>query len=229
MEVIDDVPVGLDVDSLIAAFKETERAGGEQSLRELGERVLAAVNARILYDALPVRVVEGDVVEIGGQEFESRVLRVNLQDVDRAFPFIATLGPEVDAFGGERETPAVRAWINMVKYAAVRQVMRFLEDHLAGKFEIKGIAYMNPGSGFKEMWPIEQQEQLFAIFGNVEKLIGVKLVRKNLMLPMMSVSGVFFPSKLDFKSCKLCSRENCQLRRAPMDPAFMRLYFRKGK
>ena len=45
-----------------------------------------------------------------------------------------------------------------------------------------------------------------------------------LMVPIKSVSGIFFPTEVSFESCQLCPRENCIGRRAPYDPALVKKY-----
>ena len=82
---------------------------------------------------------------------------------------------------------------------------------------------MNPGS--LEDWPISEQRQLFSILGDVESLIGVRLTDSFLMLPIKSVSGVYFPKEITFQSCQLCPRERCQGRRAPYDEKLKGKYF----
>ncbi|MBL7126991.1 MAG: hypothetical protein ISS58_07330 [Dehalococcoidales bacterium] len=76
---------------------------------------------------------------------------------------------------------------------------------------------MAPGSGAADVWPITQQKELFSIFGNVEDLIGVRLTDKYLMIPIKSVSGIFFQTKTTFITCQLCPREACIGRRAEYD------------
>ncbi len=83
---------------------------------------------------------------------------------------------------------------------------------------------MAPGSGAANVWPITQQKELFSIFGNVEDLIGVKLTDRCLMVPLKSVSGLFFPTVNQFESCQLCPREVCSARRAPYDLELVRKY-----
>ena len=83
---------------------------------------------------------------------------------------------------------------------------------------------MAPGSGAADIWPITQQKQLFSIFDNVEDLIGVKLTDKYLMLPIKSVSGIFFQTETTFETCQLCLRESCIRRRSPYDADLDRKY-----
>jgi hypothetical protein len=84
------------------------------------------------------------------------------------------------------------------------------------------VAAMHPGSGDADVWPIEQQVELFSILGDVEALIGVKLTDSMLMIPTMSVSGVIFPTETEFETCQVCHREDCPRRKAPFDEAVWR-------
>ena len=72
---------------------------------------------------------------------------------------------------------------------------------------------MSPGS--LEDWPITEQTKLFSIFGDTERLIGVRLTDSMLMVPRKSISGILFPSEEGFTSCQLCDRERCPGRKAP--------------
>jgi hypothetical protein len=74
---------------------------------------------------------------------------------------------------------------------------------------------MDPGS--LEDWPITEQPKLFSIFGDTERLVGVRLTNSMLMIPRKSISGIFFPSEEGFTSCQLCDRDTCPGRRAPYD------------
>jgi hypothetical protein len=83
-------------------------------------------------------------------------------------------------------------------------------------------AVMHPGSGDADVWPIEQQKELFALLGDVGGLTGVTLTDSMLMIPTMSVSGIVFPTERDFATCQVCHREDCLRRAAPFDEAVWR-------
>jgi hypothetical protein len=76
---------------------------------------------------------------------------------------------------------------------------------------------MDPGS--LEDWPITEQPKLFSIFGDTERLVGVRLTGSMLMVPRKSISGILFPSEEGFSSCQLCERAACPARRTPFDAA----------
>jgi hypothetical protein len=86
---------------------------------------------------------------------------------------------------------------------------------------------MAPGSGAADVWPITQQRALFSLFGGREKvaeLIGVRLTDTCLMLPIKSVSGIFFQTDTTFETCQLCPRDACIGRRAPYDQGLVLKY-----
>jgi hypothetical protein len=74
---------------------------------------------------------------------------------------------------------------------------------------------MAPGS--LTDWPLREQRPLFALLGDTEALVGVRLTDSCLMLPNKSVSGIRFPTEKHFESCQLCPRPDCPGRRAPYD------------
>jgi hypothetical protein len=88
-----------------------------------------------------------------------------------------------------------------------------LKDH----YRLGRIEAMSPGS--LPDWPIQAQRPLFALFGDTERLLGVRLTESLLMVPSKSVSGILFPTEQTFASCQLCPREGCPSRQLPYDPA----------
>ncbi len=100
---------------------------------------------------------------------------------------------------------------------ALGAARRHLDEHLVTRFALGKTSTMSPGSADAAVWPIQQQRQLFGLFGDVEGLIGVRLTDSCLMVPNKTVSGVRFPTQIDFRSCQVCHREDCPSRSAPFD------------
>ena len=84
---------------------------------------------------------------------------------------------------------------------------------------------MTPGS--LPDWPIEEQRPLFAILGDIQGAIGVRITEDLVIIPSFSVSGILFPTQISFQSCQLCPREKCQGRRAPYDDKLYERRYRK--
>jgi hypothetical protein len=115
-----------------------------------------------------------------------------------------------------------------IKELAVQQARAYMQEYLTKRFALGQMSRMAPGAGAAEDWPITQQKQLFSIFGDVEKHIGVRLTDTCLMVPIKSVSGILFPTEVSFEACQLCPREQCIGRRAPYDAALAKQYRGEG-
>ncbi|MGD2148279.1 MAG: vitamin B12 dependent-methionine synthase activation domain-containing protein, partial [Anaerolineae bacterium] len=151
-----------------------------------------------------------------------RVLRVNLDPVHRIFPYVATCGTELDEWSGSIDDMLESYWADAIMEMALRVAMHTLSDHLEQRFRPGRMSRMSPGS--LEDWPIFEQRKLFALLGDTEAAIGVRLTDSMIMVPLKSLSGIWFPTEVDFASCQLCPREICSGRRAPYDET---LYERK--
>jgi hypothetical protein len=158
-----------------------------------------------------------ETVAVDGIRFTSRTLRRNLDKVERVFPFVATCGHELDQVKLPTGDLLETFWWDMIKQNVLVSARNHLSDHLTRRYALGKTATMSPGSGDVNVWPIEQQRNLFKLLGNVEELIGVQLTDSFLMVPNKTVSGVRFPTEVDFRSCQVCHRENCPSRSAPFD------------
>ncbi|RLL91510.1 hypothetical protein BG32_11460, partial [Mesotoga sp. HF07.pep.5.2.highcov] len=93
----------------------------------------------------------------------------------------------------------------------------FMRREISRNNLIENLVWMSPGSGDAEIWPLQQQKELFSLIGNVKEEIGVELKESLLMIPTKSISGIAFRSKKDYRSCMVCRRVNCHYRSAPYD------------
>jgi hypothetical protein len=144
--------------------------------------------------------------------------------VERVFPYIATCGREADEAPLPSDDMMAPFWLDTIKGMALGAAGEALRDHLSRTYAVGRMSSMNPGAGPHDLWPIEQQSQLFSLLGDVEGRIGVRLTDSFLMIPNKTVSGIYFPTEITFEACKLCPREVCQGRRAPYDEALSKSY-----
>jgi hypothetical protein len=217
METLTDIPFSLDVASLCADAHVEARSGEGAELRSLVELGLRIGRPKAAYTVSFVESRDGEVVRIGGIPFTSRTLARNLESVERVFAMVATCGREMDeAFVAEGDL-LKQFWWDLIKGRLLGAANRHLNDHLHRQFRLGKTAVMRPGSGDATVWPIEQQESLFALLGDVEGAIGVKLTDSFLMVPNKTTSGILFPTETDFRSCEVCHREHCPSRQAPFN------------
>ena len=222
MEIISDIPVSLSVEQVLKRLHLDEDGSYAGDVRGLIEIVESVVNPKAIYDVRYIDRKDADGVEIDGVKFTSRVFRVNLDEVERVFPYIATCGTEVEEIEIPPDDIMRRFVLDAIKQMALGSAMGHLREHIDSRYKPGKMSAMNPGS--LEDWPISEQEKLFSLFGNVEELIGVRLTDSFLMIPIKSVSGIYFPTEVGFESCQLCPRKRCPGRRAPYDEALKEKY-----
>ena len=226
MEVLRNIPVEFDLRELLRRFRVPADSPDAADVEQLVARAREVVSAKAIYDVCYVEKRGSDTVEFGSAVFTSRVLAVNLDEVHRVFPFIATCGRELDDIPGVTGDPLREYWLDELRIMALRAASARLRDWIEEKYRPGKLSSMSPGS--LEDWPITQQTQLFSVFGDVEAEIGVQLTDSFLMLPMKSVSGVYFPTERSFASCQLCPRDDCPGRSAPYDPNLWKERYAEG-
>ena len=155
-------------------------------------------------------------VKIGDQKFTSKILRVNLDSCEIVYPFIATIGPELESVASEQQRLTRKFFLEIVGDFALTNAMWYMEGKIKEKYSIKRSSTMTPGS--LENWPITQQVPLFDLFGADLKKVGVELTSSMLMKPRKSLSGIIFQSERIFINCQLCQRDRCPGRRAKYMP-----------
>jgi hypothetical protein len=228
MKVFDSIPIRLNPEDV---SKRLHLQKGEQDMKrtvqELLEVAYTVAKPKTIYEVSYVDDKNEDSLYIGGIKFTSRVLRVNLDKVERVFPYIVTCGKELDEIAVPSDALLERYFLDEIKEMILLSAHSYLKDYLIKNYALGKLSNMNPGS--LEDWPIMQQKELFSLFGNVEELIGVKITESCLMIPQKSLSGIFFPSEITFESCQLCPREVCSGRRVPYDPNLIKKYVSSKK
>ncbi len=216
MPVLDDISAQVDEAALRSALRLPSGDAG------------AAAAAAILAEARPLikppayfrdEFVESrspDGVVLGGRPFRSRLLRSHLDKIERVFPYLITIGAELEAAAAAKDDLLDQYALETAADLALAAAGARLEARLRRVFGTGPLSAMNPGS--LEDWPIEEQKPLFYLLGDGPSRLGVRLTDSLLMTPRKSVSGILFASQEAFTSCALCPRPRCQGRRDAYDP-----------
>lgn len=212
---LEGIPFDPDEQALFNALHMDPAAPFAGDVRALLDQARARANPKGIYKLAAVERIDGGSVRLDGAVFSSRVMAVNLENVDRAFPFIATCGMELEQWSQDLGDMMAQFWADKIKEMALFSALTALDEHFTQTYQPGLRAAMNPGS--LEDWPVSQQEPLFALFGGGAARIGVRLTESYLMFPVKSVSGVWFATERGYENCMLCPRENCPNRRAPYD------------
>ncbi len=223
MEVFNSIPVDLEPSEVLKSMgMRGSNQQIEEMVQELVEVARSVAKPKAVYKVSYIDDKDGDTVTIDGVRFTSRVLRINLDQVERVFPYIATCGTELEEIAVPSSDVMKSFCFDAIKVTVVRSATTYLRNHLTEYYALDKMSRMSPGS--LESWPITQQKELFSLFGDTEELIGVRLTESCMIVPLKSVSGIFFPTEIKFESCQLCPREKCISRRAPYDPELAKKY-----
>ena len=192
----------------------------EELVRDLIEQTSPIARPKAMFTITGIDEINDTGVILGGILMESRVMRVNLSEVHRVFPYIATSGKELFDWTQSKDDILEKFYAEEISQMALRTAGDTLLSHLKETYQLGKTASMNPGS--LEDWPITAQPSLFKLLGDPEQAIGVKLMESMLMVPNHSVSGIRFVSESDFSNCELCQKGNCSHRRAPYKPELLK-------
>lgn len=213
MEIIDSIPANLSPDEIGRRLRLSPDRGHSCSQDELVRTAGSLIRLRAVYEISYIGAKETDAVEIAGVSFRSRVLRHNLDRVQKVFPFIMTVGHELERAAAASGDLLKQYYLEEIANMVLETGASWLMENLKERWGLPGISSMSPGS--LEDWPLTEQPKLFSLFGDTERIIGVRLTASFLMVPRKSISGIFFPSETGFASCELCPRERCPSRKAP--------------
>ena len=221
MTVLNEIAIDIQPD----AIRKTLRLPADCApamLQQLADNARELIEAKALYRTCYIEEKQEAAVLISGQRLHSKVLRNNLDPVERVFPFVVTLGKRLDEKIRTTKDLLDQYYLDAVGVMALEEARRHLKKHLQTRFALGKMSFMAPGS--LPDWPLEEQKPLFTMLGDVKATIGVKLTDSFLMLPAKSISGIYFPAEASFYSCQLCSRQRCEGRKARYDEKLAKKY-----
>jgi len=227
---LDDIRFELDPEGVFTHLRLDPSGFYAGEVHALLDQARERARPRALYDVASVLQKQKDAVVIASVSegtgdgrcgsrvrFVSRVLCANLAEAERVFPYVATCGTELDTIPVAPDDVFGRFCLDAIKELALYAALARLVEHLQEEYEVGSLSSMNPGSGDQQVWPIEQQQELFSFLAGGPAALGVTLTASCLMIPNKTVSGLFFPCEDGFQSCQVCRREKCSHRRAPFD------------
>ncbi|HMB01436.1 MAG TPA: vitamin B12 dependent-methionine synthase activation domain-containing protein [Spirochaetota bacterium] len=219
IHIINKIPYKPDNDAHAAGLRLKPDSADLQDFLKLKKIVETKASPKIIYKEAYITGRRQHSITIDTVQFNSLVLRKNLTDIEKVFCYIVTCGRELETVKTEKNNFLAGYWLDYLMEDVLNHAHLYLKEHIRRKYKTAPLSTMNPGAGHAKLWPIEEQKQLFALFNNREKDIGVSLTKSFLMLPRKSTSGIFFPSAKSFQSCQLCRRSRCPGRSTAFDPA----------
>lgn len=218
-----EIPVVLDV-AAVARRLRIGRMGdrlGDMAL-ELAETAREIAHPKAIYRIARPSIIDNATVEIDGVTFKSKVLNKLLQGRDTVYPFIVTIGKELDDLPIPPQEMMKQFALDSIKTVVLVNAVDHLASYIGEKYNIPSYALLNPGE--IEDWHINEQRPLFSLFPDPQSQIGVALTAGGVMKPIKSRSGFIFANESGFFSCQLCTQLKCPGRRAMYDPELQKQY-----
>lgn len=209
---LDKFPCEIDFDALLEKLHIKKGSDYSDELEMMAAKAQLLARPKIVYKEAIIEMKGDNFVVVDKIKLTSRVLRGNMEEALKAYPFVVTCGTELEAWSKQYEDFFASFCADTIKEMVLRTAIKIFEEHLDKEFGLGHAVNMNPGS--LPEWPINEQINIFNLLGNVEELIGVQLTDSYLMLPIKTVSGIRFPKEGTFENCQLCPRENCPSRKA---------------
>ena len=214
--VLREIAFELDLPALLKKLRLDGKAEYAERCSRLARAAAEMARPKAAYRLAPIDSKNADGVVADGVALTSHVLRVNLEEANRVFPFVVTCGAELEGWAKSLPELLERYWADMIMEEAVRAALAAVTTDLARRHAVERYAMMNPGS--LPDWPLEEQTAVFTLLGDASKAIGVTLTDSFIMVPLKSASGLLFPTGSTYENCQLCPREACPNRRMPYDP-----------
>ncbi|NLG26109.1 MAG: vitamin B12 dependent methionine synthase [Clostridiales bacterium] len=214
VSILDDLSFSLDAKALCEKLKLTDDLAEE--FFELFDTASAIARPRMAYCRCDIELLDDNRVRVGDMAFKSRILRVNMDDVKQAFPYVATCGRELHDLAESKDDPLEKYWVLTIAETVLYEGLNTALAAIRATEGTGTLYAMNPGS--LPDWPLSEQRPLFHLLGDVMGTIGVELTESCLMMPVKSVSGLMFESRIHYTNCALCPRDGCPNRREPYQP-----------
>ena len=131
MEVLDNIPVKVGLNDV---FNKTRIHSRNEVYEEVIQELLDLINPiakpKAVYDISPVDNKQGDSLDIGGVRFTSHVLRVNLDKVEKVYPYVATCGREIDEIEIPQHEIMKYYFMDQIKEIVARSALSYTQEHI---------------------------------------------------------------------------------------------------
>jgi hypothetical protein len=220
---LNKISLKIDIEELLKSLHIKKGSKFAHDICNLVSFAVKIARPKAAYRLSPVECTKDGFILIEGIKMESKIMYMNMNKSQRAFPYIATCGIELEKWSGAIKNFQQKFWAENIKMIALGAAIKAFGQDLAGRFQPGLTSSMNPGS--LDDWPLQEQHKIFKILGNACDLSGVRLTKNAVMIPSKSVSGIQFPSKEQYYNCQLCPREKCPMRKVPYDKEITKTKF----
>lgn len=186
--IFEKFPFSYDIETL---DKELHLRGNEAMidiLEPIYERVEQLARPKAIYFQAEVADKTDKFVKINDAIFESKLLRGYVDKGDTIFPYIVTVGTELDDYAKTLKDSMESFMIDEVMNLLVNTGKVFVADAVKAETGWPVAQDYVPGNG--EEWSTTEQKRLFELFAGETDKIGVTLGDNYFVLPGRSTIGI---------------------------------------
>ena len=161
MAIIDNIQIQLDLEAVRTRLH-LKRDNDLKTLQDLAAIAQPLIEPKVLYKICYIeeKLAQGVIVE--GLLLSSKVLRKNLDKIERIFPFVITIGSKFSEKLDACSDLLEKFYLDTIGNVALNQVRLELKNRLKAEYGIEKTAFMAPGS--LPDWPLEEQKALSDTF-----------------------------------------------------------------
>lgn len=215
--ILDPIEFTPEINSLleILHISPQESPSDEQRLKALITEAMSIAKPKAVLEEKTIIKRSFDTVVIDDIQFKSKILSACLTETKKIYLYLATCGQELASWIQSKKDLLENFYAQSIGQQALKTSIQKIKEIVQNQYPDLYISSIQPGS--LEDWPLAEQKNIFDLLGPLPQTIGLQLSSDMLIIPKLSISGIFFPSSKQFFTCQLCPRKDCPERMAPFD------------
>ena len=141
MEILQNLTTQIDLEDVRKSLR-LDRQGDSQLARRLIDKAKTLIAPKAAFKVCYIDEKRQDAVIVDGLCLESKVLRKNLNEVERIFPYVVSIGAALEQATGKMSDLLEAYYLDVIGNIALTAVRKQLHDHLCSKFA--GLACRGP-------------------------------------------------------------------------------------
>ncbi|KUO75693.1 MAG: hypothetical protein APF77_04150 [Clostridia bacterium BRH_c25] len=214
--ILNEIPFKVNLEQLFTRLKMKQDSEYAERVIELAKEAESIGKPKAIFNTAYIEEKGNDFIVVEGVKFSSRILCANIGDAQKLFPFLATCGAELAEWAKCKEDMLDAFTVDILQQLACKTAGEAVYRKIMKDNGMEHISKMNPGS--LADWPLSEQKNLFQLFKGREAQVGIILTDCYLMIPVKSVSGIWFSKEIKFENCQLCQRPDCPSRVSDYSP-----------
>ena len=170
MEILEHIPVNLGFPEIKKILHIEETGYWLNQVQSLVNITEPLISAKPTYKVCYIEAKLEHGIIIDGISLTSKVLRKNLDHVERVFPYAITIGGNLEERIKSEKEPLRQYFLDTIGNVALATARKYLENHLKSRYALDGMSFMSPGS--LQNWAMEEQRPLFSKRNRTGEAVG---------------------------------------------------------